>query len=75
MIYEKIYLTAKSSARSELSIEPINRLINQFSEYWYIGSIFARSAIVKNNTVECMAMGLYPRRAASIFFSVSSAMA
>ena len=53
----------------------MKRLINHDNEYWYIGSMLARSAIVKNSTVEWMAIGLKPRRARSIFFSVSSAMA
>ena len=47
-----------SSDFSELSIEFMNKLMNHPKEYWYIGSMLARSAIEKNNTVECIAIGL-----------------
>lgn len=40
----------------------IYKLMNQGKEYWYIGSMFAKSATVKNKIEECVAMGLYPRR-------------
>ena len=69
------HLISSFSDRSELSIELMNKLINQDNEYWYIGSMFAKSAMVKNKFVEWMAIGLYPKRARSIFFSVSSATA
>jgi hypothetical protein len=39
-------------------MERQKRLINHMSEYWYIGSMFARSAIEKNKIVEWIAMGL-----------------
>jgi len=50
-------------------------MADQVREYWYMGSMLARSVMEKNSTDEWMAMGLYPRRAVSIFFSVCSAMA
>ena len=56
-------------------MEAMNRLMNQVSEYWYIGSMLAKSAIEKNSTAECTAIGVYPIRVLSIFCSVSSAMA
>lgn len=34
------------------------RLINQVSEYWYIGSMLARSEIQKNRMEEWIATGL-----------------
>ena len=30
-------------------------MINHVSEYWYIGSMLARSDIVKNKILECLA--------------------
>ena len=32
--------------------------MNQVSEYWYIGSMLARSEMQKNSIEECMATGL-----------------
>ena len=46
------HLTSSFSDRSELSMELMNKLINQDNEYWYIGSMFAKSAMVKNKFVE-----------------------
>jgi hypothetical protein len=37
--------------------------MNQVKEYWYIGSMLAKSAIEKNRIVECTAIGVYPIRA------------
>ena len=34
------------------------RLMNQVSEYWYIGSMLAKSEIQKNSMEECTATGL-----------------
>lgn len=50
------------------------RLTNQMREYWYIGSMLGRSAMEKNKMEECLAIGRYPIRELSIFFSVSSAI-
>lgn len=52
------YLCTKSSLLSELSMEPIKRLINQVREYWYMGSMLARSAMEKNKMAEWMAIGV-----------------
>lgn len=35
-----------------------NKLTNQVREYWYIGSMFGKSVIEKNNTEACAAIGL-----------------
>lgn len=56
-------------------MELMNRLMNHANEYWYIGSMLARSAIEKNSTVEWIAIGLYRIRVSSIFASVCSAIA
>lgn len=48
--------------------------MNQVSEYWYIGSMLARSEIQKNRMEECVATGLYPFRVSSISFSVAVAI-
>lgn len=48
--------------------------MNHGSEYWYMGSMLAKSAMEKNNTEECCAIGLYPSLVSSIFFSVTSAI-
>ena len=42
---------------SELSIDITKRLMNQVREYWYIGSMLAKSEIEKNMTAEWMAIG------------------
>lgn len=42
---------------SEFSMDRMNRLINQVSEYWYMGSMLARSAMEKNRMEEWTAMG------------------
>jgi hypothetical protein len=62
-------------SRSAVSMDRINRLMNQVSEYWYMGSMLARSAMEKNKMVEWTAMGVYPIHALSILISVSSVMA
>ncbi len=33
----------------------LKRVMNQLKEYWYIGSMFARSEMVKNNILLCLA--------------------
>ena len=48
--------------------------MNQVSEYWYIGSILARSEMQKNKMDEWVATGLYPLRVSSISFSVAVAI-
>ena len=50
------------------------RLTYHVKEYWYMGSIFGKSVIEKNNTEAWAAMGLYPRRDSLILASVSSAI-
>lgn len=69
------YLICNSSDFSELSMDMTKRLMNHVREYWYIGSILARSAIEKNRMDEWIEIGRYSMRVASIFFSVSSATA
>eukprot|EP01137_Pigoraptor_chileana_P024725 Opistho-2@93109 len=64
-----------SSDFSLSRMDATKRLMNQLSEYWYIGSTLVRSAMLKNSVDECLAIGRYPSRVASIFFSVSSAIA
>jgi len=39
-------------------MDRMNRLMNQVREYWYIGSILARSAMEKNSTAEWVAIGV-----------------
>ena len=68
-----IHLSSSTSDFSEFSMEFTNRLMNHGSEYWYIGSMLPRSAMEKNSTEECCAIGLYPILVSSIFFSVTSA--
>lgn len=51
------YLVCKSSDGSELFIDMMKRLMNQSSEYWYVGSMLARSAIEKNKMEEWTAIG------------------
>jgi hypothetical protein len=48
----------RSSLFSEFSIESTNRPTNDAKEYWYMGSMLASSAIVKNSIVEWIAIGL-----------------
>ena len=52
------YRCSKTSDFSELSMDKMKRLMNQVREYWYMGSILARSAMEKNNTAEWVAMGV-----------------
>ena len=61
--YKCFKRTSKLSDFSALSIDSTNRLMNQVKEYWYIGSMLAKSAIEKNRIVECTAIGVYPIRA------------
>ena len=64
-------LVLRSSDLSAFSIALQNRLTNQTSEYWYMGSMDARSEIQKNRIPQWTAIFVYPILAASIFFSVS----
>jgi len=48
--------------------------MNQIREYWYIGSMLARSEIQKNKMEECTATGLYPFLVSSIMISVDAAI-
>ena len=56
-------------------MELTKRLMNQVREYWYMGSMLARSEMEKKRMEECTAIGLYPILVSSIFLSVSSATA
>ena len=47
-----------SSDFSAFSMLIMKRLMNQLREYWYIGSMLAKSAIEKKRMVECTAIGL-----------------
>jgi len=51
------------------------RFTNHDREYWYIGSIPARSAIQKNKIAEYSAIEVYSKRFSLIFLDVSSAPA
>ena len=51
-------LASRLSDFSALSMELTNRLTNQVSEYWYMGSMLARSVMEKNRIEEWMAIGL-----------------
>ena len=51
----------------------VNRFEYHTSEYWYIGSITARSTTQKNSDDARNATGRYSSREASISFSVFSA--
>lgn len=51
------YLFDKLSDFSEFSMDRMNRLMNQVREYWYMGSMLARSAMEKNRMDEWTAMG------------------
>jgi hypothetical protein len=50
------------------------RAMNQLREYWYMGSMFARSRMVKKRTELNAPHGVYPSRAASISTCVASAI-
>lgn len=52
------HLCSRTSLLSELSMDKIKRLMNQLSEYWYMGSMLARSAMEKNKMAEWTAMGV-----------------
>ena len=45
-------LASRLSDFSALSMEPTNRFTNQVSEYWYMGSMLARSVIEKKRMEE-----------------------
>jgi len=49
----------------------MKRLTYQVNEYWYMGSMFAKSVMQKNKMAEWIEIGLYPNLALSIFCSVS----
>ena len=51
-------LVLRLSDFSALSMEFTKRLTNQAREYWYMGSILARSVIEKKRMEEWIAMGL-----------------
>mmetsp|Transcript_6920 Transcript_6920/g.18891 ORF Transcript_6920/g.18891 Transcript_6920/m.18891 type:complete len:265 (+) Transcript_6920:2119-2913(+) len=65
--------SSSSSSSADAWMDRTNRPMNQDSEYWYIGSMLARSRMVKNNTELYAPHGLYPSRAASISIWVASA--
>ena len=48
--------------------------MNQVRAYWYMGSMEARSEIVKKRILLCLATGRYPLRTSSIRASVSMAV-
>jgi len=48
----------------------MNKFVNHYKEYWYIGSIVDKSIIEKNNNEALNATGLYDSLASSICFSV-----
>lgn len=50
------------------------KFINHVREYWYIGSMFARSEMQKKRMDECTATGRYPFLVSSISFSVVAAI-
>lgn len=51
-------LVSRLSDFSALSMELMNKLTNQTREYWYMGSILARSVMEKNRMDEWIAIGL-----------------
>lgn len=51
-------LVSRLSDFSALSMELTNKLTNQTREYWYMGSILARSVMEKNRIEEWIAIGL-----------------
>ena len=59
-----------------LQLEPTCRykLMNQISEYWYIGSMFASPEMQKKRIDECIATGLYRSLVLSISCSVAAAI-
>mmetsp|Transcript_13473 Transcript_13473/g.52947 ORF Transcript_13473/g.52947 Transcript_13473/m.52947 type:complete len:250 (-) Transcript_13473:348-1097(-) len=65
--------SSSSDSSAEAWIERTNSEMNQDSEYWYMGSMFAKSRMVKNSTELYAPQGLYPSRAASISTCVASA--
>ena len=63
-----------SPARSAFAMPFKNIVMNHSSEYWYIGSMLARSATQKNRICVFTATGTYKLLVSSMSFSVSSAM-
>ena len=61
-------------ALSALAMPPRKMEMNHSSEYWYMGSMLARSATQKNRICVLMATGMYRLRVSSMSFSVCSAM-
>jgi len=51
-------LFSRFSDCSALSMEFTNKFTNQVREYWYMGSMLARSVMEKKRMEECTAMGL-----------------
>ena len=71
-------MTSRRDARSSVCfsdpwMDRTNKPMNQLSEYWYMGSMLARSRMVKKSTALYAPQGLYPSRASSISTCVSSA--
>mmetsp|Transcript_83467 Transcript_83467/g.221143 ORF Transcript_83467/g.221143 Transcript_83467/m.221143 type:complete len:210 (-) Transcript_83467:216-845(-) len=62
-----------SDDSADLKIAVLNKLMKNGNEYWYMGSMLAKSAMQKNNTDTWNATGTYCNLASSIFCSVSSA--
>lgn len=60
---------------SALAMPAINIEINHSNEYWYIGSIIAKSATQKNNICVFLDTGIYKDLVSSISASVVSAIA
>ena len=52
------YLASRLSDFSAESMELMKRLTYQVREYWYMGSMLARSVMEKNRTEEWTAIGL-----------------
>ena len=61
-------------ALSALAIPPRNILMNHSREYWYMGSMLARSATQKKRIWVLTATGMYRLRVTSISLSVCSAI-
>lgn len=68
-------LSKRSLRISDLSAKSMlftYKLTNHGSEYWYMGSIPAKSAMQKYSIEEYSATDVYSKRFSFIFFSVSS---
>ena len=49
------YLGEKTRGKSLIILTCKYRLINHINEYWYMGSMLAKSEMVKNRMEECLA--------------------